>query len=166
MLAQHDLPQPSQMMDDVLLAAQQQLAGDASPSARLMAHQKGPLLNFGTCPAPCQCSRDRNQVRLMQHFFVETAQELHLTFFGKEELCLFVLDLGDNDLTYAVLQELVQAGFYAQLVVSPLGVAGRAYLGVGLNEHLTFQDIEDLLYTVKRLSNYTYRARKQSSVLA
>jgi hypothetical protein len=166
MLAQHDLSRPSQIVDDVLFAAQQQLASGSPSSGRLIAHQKGQLLNFGTYPAPCQCSRDQNQVRLMQHFFVETAQELHLTFFSKEELYLFVLDLGDNDLTYTVLQELVQAGFYTQLVVWPLGVAGRAYLGVGLNENLTFQDIEELLYTVQRLSNYTYRVRKQSKALA
>jgi hypothetical protein len=167
MLAQHELPQTPETVGAVLAAALRQLAsGKPAGCSRFVALQGRQLLNFGAAPADLGCPRAQNQVRLMHHFFVETAQELHLNFFGQEDSSVFVLGQEDNELTYAVCQELEQEGFYLQPVAYPPGVAGRAYLAVSLNSELTFQDIDDLLQKVRLHSNYTYRAKYCQKQLA
>jgi hypothetical protein len=167
MLAQHELPQSPETVGAVLAAAHRQLAsGKPTGCSRFVVRQGRHLLNFGAAPADLGCPRAQNQVRLMHHFFVETAQDLHLNFFGQEDSSVFALILDNNELTYAVCQELEQEGFYLQPVAYPADVAGRAYLAVSLHSELTFQDMEDLLQKVRQLSDYTYRAKYCQKQLA
>jgi hypothetical protein len=167
MLAQPDLSLCPKIAEAILAAAHQLLtSGPSSGCDRLIPSPTGLLVNFGALPGPGACPRAQNQVKLMQHYFVETAQDLHLTFFGQNDEPQFVIDLADNELTYAVVQALAQQGFFVQLVVYPPELAGQAYLGVGLHDNLTFQDIEDLLYTIRQWSDYTYRTKHLRSAYA
>ena len=90
----------------------------------------------------------QNELEGKINYFIQLAQHLELPLISRNNSPIKFIGVGKPGIGYSMIRRLMEAGYYANLSVFPSVSYNHTGIRLPLTNHLTFEDIEGLLYTV------------------